>query len=77
MGTSDDDGIWLNRSDPAGTIMSCLVWFLIGYSTMTMTFLAQTGGIPVIASVLYGILSSSRAGNARQDDLDRSRIGTQ
>lgn len=58
VGTSDDDGVWINRSDPAGTIMSCLVWFLIGYSNLTMTFLAQTGGIPVAASVLYGILSS-------------------
>jgi len=58
VGTLDDNGVWLNQSDPAGTIMSCLVWFLIGYSALTMTFLAQTGGIPVAASLLYGILSS-------------------
>ena len=57
-GTLDDNGVWLNQSDPAGTIMSCLVWFLIGYSALTMTFLAQSGGIPVAASLLYGILSS-------------------
>ena len=58
VGNSEDDGIWLNRSDPAGTIMSCLVWFLIGYSNLTMTSLAQTGGIPGWASLWYGILSS-------------------
>jgi len=58
VGTSDDHGVWMNQSDPAGTIMSCLVWFLMGYSALTMTFLAQTGGIPVWASVVYGVLSS-------------------
>ena len=58
VGTSDEDGVWVNRSDPAGTIMSCLVWFLMGYSSLTMTLLAQAGGIPVWASVWYGILSS-------------------
>lgn len=58
LGTSDDDGVWLNRSDPAGTIMSCLVWFLIVYSAVTMTFLAQTGGIPGSASIAYAILAA-------------------
>ena len=58
VGTSDDNGVWVNRSDPAGTIMSCLVWFLIGYSNLTMTCLAQTEGIPAWASATYGILSS-------------------
>jgi palmitoyltransferase ZDHHC3/7/25 len=57
-GTSDDDGIWLNRSDPAGTIMSCLVWFLMAYSAVTMTLLARTGGIPPWAGVLYTLLAT-------------------
>jgi palmitoyltransferase ZDHHC3/7/25 len=56
-GTSDDDGIWLNRNDAAGTVMSCLVWFLIGYSAVTMTVLAQTGGIPVSANMTYAVLA--------------------
>ena len=58
IGTTDEDGIWLNRSDPAGTIMAVLVWFLLGYSSLTMTLLAATGGIPVIASMTYGIMST-------------------
>lgn len=58
FGTTDDHGVWLNRLDPAGTLMSCLVWFLVGYSAITTTFLAQTGGIPSIYAFLYGILAT-------------------
>lgn len=29
-GTSDENGIWMNNSDQAGTIMACLVWLLLG-----------------------------------------------
>lgn len=58
MGTSDDDGVWLNKSDPAGTIMSCLVWILICYSAFTMTFLAQTEGIPTYLANIYVVLAS-------------------
>ena len=29
FGTAEDDGIWMNRKDQAGTIMSLLVWLLI------------------------------------------------
>eukprot|EP00977_Amphora_coffeiformis_P029424 scaffold40646_cov206-Amphora_coffeaeformis.AAC.1 len=58
IGTSDEHGIWLNQSDTAGTIMAVLVWVLIGYSSLTMTFLAKTGGVPVIAAMLYNILAT-------------------
>lgn len=58
FGTSDDNGIWLNQSDPAGTIMSVLVWILIGYSALTMTFLAETNGIPTYLALLYCLLAS-------------------
>jgi hypothetical protein len=58
VGTTDEHGIWLNRSDPAGTIMSFLVWVLIGYSGLTMAFLAETGGIPVSLAMLYCVLAS-------------------
>jgi len=58
IGTSDDDGIWLNRSDPAGTIMCMMVWILLGYSCLTITLLAQTRGIPIYLSFLYSILVS-------------------
>jgi hypothetical protein len=57
-GTNDDDGIWMNRNDPAGTIMSCLVWILISYSILTITLLAKYQGIPVLYSTVYSILAA-------------------
>lgn len=54
-GTTDEHGIWLNKSDPAGTIMGIMVWILLGYSQLTIVFLAQTGGITWLSSWLYGI----------------------
>ena len=30
FGTGEENGIWMNASDQSGTIMSFLVWFLIG-----------------------------------------------
>lgn len=58
VGTSDEDGIWLNRGDPAGTIMCMMVWILMGYSCLTITLLAQTSGIPAYQSFLYSVLVS-------------------
>ncbi len=58
VGTTDEHGIWLNRSDPAGTIMALMVWLLLGYSALTMTLLGKTGGIPPSLSILYDILCS-------------------
>lgn len=62
VGTTDDDGIWLNQSDPAGTIMSVLVWVLILYSTLTVSFLARTNGIPPMLSMAYACLASVALG---------------
>ena len=56
VGTTDDHGIWLNRSDPAGTIMAVLVWVLLGYSQLTVTLLAHTGGISIYLSYVYSVL---------------------
>ena len=56
IGTTDEHGIWLNRGDPAGTIMCFMVWILLGYSALTITLLAGTGGIPASLSLLYDIL---------------------
>jgi len=58
IGTTDEDGIWLNQSDPAGTIMSILVWVLILYSMLTVCFLARTSGIPPHLSFAYSVLAS-------------------
>jgi hypothetical protein len=56
VGTTDESGIWLNQSDPAGTIMCMMVWVLLGYSGLTITLLAQTKGIPAYQSFIYSIL---------------------
>lgn len=53
IGSSEENGIWMNQSDTAGTIMALMVWFLIGYSAVTITFLAETGGIHSSLSMLY------------------------
>jgi len=58
VGTTDENGIWLNQNDGAGTIMCIMVWILLGYSCLTITLLAQTGGIPVYQSFIYTILVS-------------------
>lgn len=36
--------------------MAVLVWILMGYSALTVTFLARTGGVPVVLSMLYALL---------------------
>lgn len=56
IGTSEEDGTWMNRSDTPGTIMGCMVWFLLGYSAITVTFLAETGGIHAFLAMIYVVL---------------------
>ena len=56
IGTTDESGIWLNRADPAGTIMCMMVWILLGYSALTITLLAETGGIPSYLSCIYTVI---------------------
>lgn len=53
IGTSEDDGIWMNRTDGAGAVMAAMVVFLFIYSAITITFLAETGGIHGIFSIIY------------------------
>jgi len=55
FGTSEEHGTWMNSSDKAGLIMSFLVWVLLVYSALTVTFLAQTGGVPPSLAMLYCI----------------------
>ena len=43
FGTADDDGIWMNRKDQAGTIMSMLVWLLISELMNTLILLNYSG----------------------------------
>jgi hypothetical protein len=56
FGTNEQNGIWFNSGDQAGSIMSCMVWVLLTYSALTVTLLAITGGIPVILSMIYNLL---------------------
>lgn len=53
FGTGEENGIWMNTSDQAGTIMAALVWLLLGYSAWTFTALAQFGGVPPFLSAAY------------------------
>lgn len=56
FGTGEENGIWMNTSDQAGTIMAFLVWLLLGYSAWTFTALAMSGGVPPLLSAAYVIL---------------------
>jgi len=58
FGTSAQDGIWLNHSDQVGTIMSTMVWVLIGYSIVTITLLAQHNHLPNHICMIYGAICS-------------------
>eukprot|EP00816_Leptocylindrus_hargravesii_P012625 CAMPEP_0196819654 /NCGR_PEP_ID=MMETSP1362-20130617/71552_1 /TAXON_ID=163516 /ORGANISM="Leptocylindrus danicus, Strain CCMP1856" /LENGTH=375 /DNA_ID=CAMNT_0042198225 /DNA_START=218 /DNA_END=1345 /DNA_ORIENTATION=+ len=52
----ENDGIWMNSSDQAGSIMACLVWFLMLYSMVTVTLLSATNGIPPVMGMIYCVL---------------------
>ncbi|KAL3797517.1 hypothetical protein HJC23_009881 [Cyclotella cryptica] len=53
FGTDEENGIWMNTSDQAGTIMAFIVWVLLGYSAWTFTALARSGGIPCSVAATY------------------------
>ncbi len=56
FGTGEENGIWMNTSDQAGTIMAFLVWVLLCYSAWTFTALAQFGGVPPFLAAAYVVL---------------------
>ena len=53
FGTSEHDGIWLNKNDGPGIVMSIIVWILIIYSGLTITLLAQTKHLSHIIGYFY------------------------
>ena len=55
-GTGEEHGIWMNTADQAGTIMAAMVWLLLGYSAITITMLAKTGGVPPFLAMTYTAL---------------------
>jgi len=56
FGTNENNGIWCNSSDQAGTIMSAMVWLLMLYSASTITALTVTEGIPPLCGMIYTCL---------------------
>jgi hypothetical protein len=56
FGTSDQDGIWVNCSDKVGQIMSSMVWVLISYSVLTISFLAHHQSLPNSVAMGYGTI---------------------
>lgn len=53
FGTEEGDGIWLNMNDPPGIVMAIIVWILIGYSALTITFLADHKHLSHILAYFY------------------------
>jgi len=56
FGTGEENGIWMNSGDQAGSIMATLVWLLMTYSAVTVTLLTVTEGIPPILGMIYTFL---------------------
>eukprot|EP00546_Thalassionema_frauenfeldii_P011626 CAMPEP_0178925556 /NCGR_PEP_ID=MMETSP0786-20121207/17983_1 /TAXON_ID=186022 /ORGANISM="Thalassionema frauenfeldii, Strain CCMP 1798" /LENGTH=371 /DNA_ID=CAMNT_0020600461 /DNA_START=199 /DNA_END=1311 /DNA_ORIENTATION=+ len=56
FGTSEENGVWMNSGDQAGSVMAALVWLLMLYSIVTVTLLEATDGIPIAAGMIYCIL---------------------
>jgi len=57
FGTSETDGVWMNREDPPGTILSVIVVVLIVYSSLTVLLLSQTQQLPPILAMTYFTLA--------------------
>eukprot|EP00522_Entomoneis_paludosa_P000653 CAMPEP_0172475644 /NCGR_PEP_ID=MMETSP1065-20121228/69976_1 /TAXON_ID=265537 /ORGANISM="Amphiprora paludosa, Strain CCMP125" /LENGTH=425 /DNA_ID=CAMNT_0013233855 /DNA_START=69 /DNA_END=1346 /DNA_ORIENTATION=+ len=58
FGTKEDDGVWMNQTDRAGTIMAAMVWILILYSIGTMMVLVQQGHLPMYTACLYATVAT-------------------
>ena len=56
LGTGEENGIWMNSGDQAGSIMATLVWLLMTYSAVTVTLLTITKGFPPILGMIYALL---------------------
>ncbi len=56
FGTEEKDGIWMNRNDFPGTILSAFVWVFILYSAMTITLLAESKHLSHILAYFYNTI---------------------
>jgi hypothetical protein len=57
-GTGQADGVWLNYTDQAGTLMALIVWLLISYCGATMLVLARRGHLRTDTAALQCTLSA-------------------
>jgi hypothetical protein len=75
VGTSQDDGIWYNRTDYPGVVMSAMVWLLIIYSGLTVTLLARQNDLPsLIATVYCTICALALASHAKTSLTDPGAV---
>ena len=75
IGTTEEDGIWMNRNDGPGSIMAVMVWFLFIYSAVTITFLAETSGIHGSLALVYVTLTGlSLASHAKTQFSDPGTV---
>lgn len=58
FGTEETSGIWMNRNDPPGTILSAFVWVFIIYSAVTITLLAESNHVSHILAYFYNTICS-------------------
>lgn len=56
FGTEEKDGVWMNRDDPPGTILSAFVWVFIIYSALTITLLAESKHLSHILAYFYNTI---------------------
>ena len=57
-GTGERDGIWTNYGDRVGSVMSSMVFVLMTYSIVTISFLAQHNDIPSHIAMIYTTICS-------------------
>jgi len=75
FGTSENDGIWMNREDPPGTILSVTVMILIVYSSLTVILLAQTDHLaPELVMVYFTISMMSLSCHMKTSFTDPGTI---
>ena len=56
FGTEETDGIWMQRNDPPGTILSAFVWVFILYSAITISLLAKSNHISHVLAYFYNTI---------------------
>jgi len=76
FGTHENDGVWLNSSDRAGTIMAVLVWVLLLYSTFTV-FLVVSAQKPVVAGAYATVATLALASHVKTTFTDPGAVPRQ